>query len=271
MKRATFLISLSLIFVLSCSRKRNTAIPAIYSNSIKDSFELYVNLPENYSKDSNHYSIAFYMDANLKMGNHIRKKIKLPENKENLRNVIFVGIGHIGSYRKKRRRDFIPPLINDGNLEIGKDPDFGHADKFYAFLTTELIPYINKQYPNNGRYTYIGHSFSGLFGFYCLFSSTTVFKNHVILSPSLWANYSNFFEYEKEYFKHHAELGTNVYHACGTAEWSNNVLVTSRKMNHMLQERNYKGLKYTYVEHKAENHNGVVPVSLDWVFKNVKF
>ncbi len=257
--------------ILSCSSKRNTSVPAIYSENVKDSFELYIDLPAGYHPDSNIYSVAYYMDANLKMGKEIRRQIRLEGNQKNLENVIFVGIGHIGNYRKRRRRDFIPPVMKNGTIKESNDPDFGHADIFYQFLTKELIPYINEQYPNNGNYTYIGHSFSGLFAFYCLFQPQPVFKNYVALSPSLWANYNNFYEYEKDFSSRQKTLNATLYHACGTAEWSNKVLSTSRDMSRILDDREYPGLNYTFVEHPGKNHNGVVPVSLGYLLKNLKF
>lgn len=262
---------ISILSVVSCSNKRNYSIPAIYSENVKDSFELYIDLPPNYQMDSTKYSVVFYMDANLKMGKEIRRQIKLEVNKQNLEYVIFVGIGHIGPYRKLRRRDFIPPVMNLGIIKESKDEYFGHADQFYEFLTLELIPYVNKKYPNNKRYSYIGHSFSGLFAFYCLFKDPTLFKNHIALSPSLWTNHNNFYEYERFYSTRNYSLPTNLYHACGTGEWTNKVLSTSRDMSRILNERNYSGFKYNYVEHKGKNHNGVVPVSLEFVFQEVKF
>ncbi len=259
-----------LIALFSCTSKRNHSVPSIYSEIIKDSFELYVDLPPGYKSDSSKYSVAFYMDANLKMGKEIRRQIKLSSNEKNLQHVIFVGVGHIGPYRKLRRRDFIPPVMNLGITKDSKDRYFGHADKFYEFLTLELMPFINKNYPNNKTYSYIGHSFSGLFAFYCLFKDPSLFKNHIALSPSLWANSNNFYEYEKFYSSKNYSLPTNLYHACGTGEWTNKVLSTSRDMSRIFNDRSYTGFKYNYVEHKGKNHNGVVPVSLEFVFSEIK-
>jgi predicted alpha/beta superfamily hydrolase len=257
--------------IISCSNTTNKSVNAIYSYHVKDSFELYVDFPPNYSKDSNN-SIVFYMDANLRMGKEIRKQIKLDKNKVKLENVIFVGVGHIGNYRKLRRRDFIPPIIENGRIVSDNDPDFGHGEDFYKFLTIELIPYINKKYPNNGYYSFIGHSLSGLFSFYCFMQPENPFKNHVALSPSLWINHNNFFELEKE-FKRSSKGSLNVtlYHACGTREWANKVLTTSRKMHEILIYRNYPGLNYIYQEHQGKAHNGVVPVSLEYVLNALNF
>jgi predicted alpha/beta superfamily hydrolase len=257
--------------IISCTRHRNPTVPAIYSNFVKDSFELYIDLPPGYQPNQDQYAVAFYMDANLKMGQEIRRQIKLAENAENLKQVIFVGVGHIGPYRKLRRRDFIPPMLKNQVAEPGHDENFGHADVFYQFLVLELIPYIRLHYPNSGQYSLIGHSFSGLFAFYCMYQPNPVFKNYVALSPSLWANYYNIFEYEARLSQSQKNISGTLYHACGTGEWMNKVLSTSRKMNKKITDGSYPQIQYIYQEHPGKNHNGVVPVSLKYVLENLKF
>ncbi|MCE7995132.1 MAG: alpha/beta hydrolase [Roseivirga sp.] len=259
-----------LLALCSCSNPGKTDIPTIHSEFVNDDFELYIDLPPRYSADSS-YAVAFYMDANLKLGSQLRAQIRLKENTQNLGKVIFVGIGHTGNYRHQRRRDFIPPNVENGRVVQSKAVNFGHADAFYSFLTKELIPHINRQYPNNGSYSYIGHSFSGLFAFYAMLQPELVFKNHIAMSPSLWVNYNNFFEMEEAFGNDKTNMETYLYHACGTAEWANKVRSTSRKMKAVLNERAYKGLNYEYVEHAGKGHNGVVPVSLEYVLKNVDF
>ncbi|MEL6561591.1 MAG: alpha/beta hydrolase-fold protein [Bacteroidota bacterium] len=271
-KRAleTLPLLIILLVIVSCSSPRDDSVPSLYSIYVKDSFKIYIDLPPNYSSETT-YSIAFYMDANLKMGKEIRRQIRLDENRENLKNVIFVGVGHIGDYRKLRRRDFIPPVYENGEATPSQDEYFGHADDFYKFLVFELVPYINQNYTDNGRYTFIGHSFSGLFAFYCLMKSEIIFVNHVALSPSLWVNYDNFFEIEEMFYREERALNTMLYHSCGSLEWTNKVLYSSRQMKNTLIGREYAGLRYKYVEHEGKGHNGVVSVSLEYILKSLRF
>lgn len=244
--------------------------PTIHSTYVNDDFEIYIDLPPGYSPDSS-YAVAFYMDANLRLGGQLRHQIRLKENAQNLSKVVFVGIGHTGNYRFQRRRDFIPPNMENGKVVQSKAVNFGHADDFYKFLTLELIPHISEQYPNNGNYSYIGHSFSGLFAFYSMTQPQQVFRNYIALSPSLWVNYDNFFEIESAFSHSTPTLSTYLYHACGTREWANKVLSSSRRMKDTLDNRAYTGLSYEYVEHPGEGHNGVVPVSLGYILKNTEF
>lgn len=259
-----------LVILQACSGQRDFTTQTIFSDFVKDSFELYIDLPPGYKKGKA-YSIALYMDANLKMGKEIREQIKLPVNQQNLNNVIFVGVGHIGNYRVLRRRDFIPPLVKGGDTTINTDKDFGHADIFYSFLSKELMPLLEEKFNTNQRYTIIGHSFSGLFSFYCLLHQPGMFTNYVALSPSLWANYRNYFEQEQLFYQQNKKAAGYLYHSCGTMEWINKVLYSSRDMRDSIKSRNYTGLQYIYQEHQGKNHNGVVPVSLEYVLANLSF
>jgi uncharacterized protein len=115
----------------------------------------------------------------------------------------------------------------------------------------------------------MGHSFGGLFAFYCFTQPVQPFKNIIAMSPSLWVNNNNFFEAEMEFYQHKGKTDVLLYHACGSGEWINKVLYTSRKMRDTLKTRNYQGLKYIYAEHQGKDHNGVVPVSLEYVLQNI--
>jgi predicted alpha/beta superfamily hydrolase len=266
-----FLPVILMLFDACKTVPRNKTVPVLYSTFVKDSFEIYIHLPESYNKDSAHYSVIYYMDASLNLGHQVRLISSQTENQENIKNAIFVGVGHWGKYAKLRNRDFIPPVFKNEKAVKSKYKYWSNADAFYQFFNQELIPHINRQYPNNGNKTYIGHSLSALFGLYCLFQEKPLFKNYVILSPSLWANRRNFFMYEKYFHAMHPVLDADLYYACGTREWGNEILFTSRKLHKILVRHPYTGLHYTYVEHPGKGHYGIVPGSLEWVFRNMKF
>lgn len=227
-----------------------------------------MNLPKDYKPDTG-YSIVLYLDANLKSGTEIRRQIALEENRDRLSKVIFIGVGHIGNYRKLRRRDFLPPLLTNGTPTISTDPGYGHAEKFYLFLEEELIPFINETYANDGKYTLVGHSFGGLFAFYCLLKPSSLFTNYVAISPSLWVNSSDIFEWEERLHSNAKELNASLYHSCGKGEWANRVLSSSRKMKALLSSRKYSGLHYIYTEHPGKTHHATVPVSIEYMFRSL--
>ncbi len=258
-----FVLKLAVIdvFALDSAYKQ-----VVYSYLVKDSFEVYVSVPTEFKNDGS-ASVVVYFDANLKLGRQIRSKLD-----EQSGNTIFVGIGHLGSYHVKRRRDFIPPNSVNGIRAESEDANYGHSDVFYTFLAEELMPFVNARYPNNGQFSIIGHSLSGLFVYYALLQDTPLFKNYIALSPSLWVNHSNIFEYENQFFEIHKTLDNlSLYHAWGGLERFNKIRFTSRRMNIVLYERKYFGLNYKFRELAWKGHNGSAAPALSYIFKEVDF
>src|SRR5688500_6086262 len=86
----------------------------IYSQKVRDSFEIYINTPPTY--DSNMlYDIVYYCDANLKSGKLLRELINNEEYAPKVNQTIFVGVGHRGDFHVLRRRDFILPRMKNGD------------------------------------------------------------------------------------------------------------------------------------------------------------
>src|SRR5574342_722941 len=50
------------------------------------------------------------------------------------------------------------------------------ADKFFNFLKSEVIPYVEKKYPANGERTLYGHSYGGLFVTYAFLMEPQLFN-----------------------------------------------------------------------------------------------
>lgn len=157
---------LMIFFLLFISCKSHTyqvgkdAI-TIHSENTKDDYILQIKTPKNFN-DSVAYTIVYAADGLIGTGKYILGvdsswAATIPDN------CIIVTIGHIGNWEQKRRRDFIPS--DAGGY---KDEAFGHADRFYSFLKTEVIPFVNKKFPNQKAKVFIGHSFGGLF---CLYAA----------------------------------------------------------------------------------------------------
>ena len=259
-------LALILILIVSCSSSNQPEVLTtdkknMYSAFIKDSFEVYITLPKSYSKDSI-YPVVYYLDANLKSGKAVRRIINKAEAAGKSINTIYVGIGHIGNYRVLRRRDFVTPHLKQADSLYSNEIDYGQAANFYLFLQKELIPHIEMNYKTNLQRTLIGHSFGGLFAFYCLFQQQQLFQNYIALSPSLWVNYDNIYEFENLYRKHQTSLNASIFLRAGGNETINKVLPACNKMDAFLKEHPYTGLAIDYKVFKGESHNSYVEEAL---------
>ncbi len=241
-----------------------------HSKAVGDSFDIYISLPDNYEKSDSSYHTIYYMDANLKSGKAFRTALSNFRKEGKSLNAISIGIGHFRNYRELRRRDLITPFIkNEKDSLISDDKVFGHCDEFYQFLRDELIPMIEAKYRCNGKRSWVGHSLGGLFAFYALFKKDPVFVNHVSLSPALWINYSNIYEFEKCYFENKDKQKATLYLCAGSKETMNKILNGARKMKTHLDSRAYPNLNFVYKEFEGESHNSEVPLALNWILPEI--
>jgi predicted alpha/beta superfamily hydrolase len=260
------LVIIATFLLLSCGNtlKEKETLKTIHttytSTFVKDSFDIYVSLPANYNSGNQTFPVIFYMDANLKSGKKLRSVINEFTNNNQPINAVFVGVGHTGSYRILRRRDFISPDI-DSSL-TNTDKNYGHSDNFYEFLKNELVPFVEKNYKVNQNRSLIGHSLGGLFCVYSLFKKDRLFTNYVALSPSLWVDRRRIYEFEKQYRKDSTSLHANLYLCSGTKETLNYILNGNRDMKSYLEKQSYTGLNLHYYEFEGETHNSEVPIAL---------
>jgi predicted alpha/beta superfamily hydrolase len=222
------------------------------------------------------YSSVYYLDADITSGKDLRRLLAKPDINVRINKTLFIGIAHKGiprksKYPQKRSRDFIPPVDRQGKIATTAKASEDHANNFYAFITAELIPLINKRFNVNNRKTIIGHSLGGLFVFYCLFNKESPFKNYIALSPALWANRFNIFTYEQQYSLTNEGLDAYLYFSTGGKEIFNLILPGTRKMKKLLEKRKYKGFRFDYFEHKGEKHFSQIPVSLTYILTHLDF
>jgi uncharacterized protein len=68
-------------------------------------------------------------------------------------------------------------------------PRTGGADAFLDFITQDLKPTIEREFPiDAGRQALFGHSFGGLFTLHALFTRPHLFDSYIAASPSIWWN-----------------------------------------------------------------------------------
>jgi predicted alpha/beta superfamily hydrolase len=239
---------------------------AQYSTFVNDTFDITLSSTRDISLGG-FTKAVFYLDANFRSGRSFRKLISNSGDTA-LSNYLFIGIADRARLHKYRRRDYIPPVISEHGIIQSKTKNYGHADQFCSFLGKELVPQIKSRFHIEGGQTLIGHSYSGLFVFYCLFAHEELFQNYIALSPALWVNKSNIFGYEEMYWRTHSELNHYVFLSAGKLEVFNLILHGTRKMKRLLQKRNYRGLKFEYRELKGKAHKNQVPSSLQYLFSN---
>lgn len=167
--------------------KETIPIITLFSESVKDSFSIFISLPSNYDKKKNqNFPVVYLLDANVYFD------IVADALKENKTNAILIGLGYKDFIQMDslRDRDYTFPQASPRD-SFGIS---GGADKFLDFIKNELVPFIDKNYRTiTYNRTLMGHSLGGYFTIYALeqdmHDNTSLFNNYVTASPSF--HYAN--------------------------------------------------------------------------------
>lgn len=163
----------------------------IHSRYLNENRTYWVSLPLNYS-DSLSYPVVYVLDAEWRF--ELIKNIAYDLGANNkIQKSIVIGIPHI-DWEMKRGIDL---TFSQSRMEYDGDQvdstwynssNSGGGEKFYHYLTLELMPDVDKNYSTNDHQTLIGHSYGGYFGGYLL-SMENPFEVIHIYDPAIW--YSN--------------------------------------------------------------------------------
>lgn len=152
---------------------------SIFSNTLNEYKNFWVQLPENYNPNSSEkYPVIYILDGGIMLNT-----LETVYNNywgHYLPHMILVGI----SNQSNRTRDLTTSQIK---MRRGAefDQETGGADIFTEYITKELIPYVDKTYPTTSYRTLIGHSYAGLFTINMLMNHNEFFKNYIAIDPSL--------------------------------------------------------------------------------------
>lgn len=186
--RLILFASLTFLFLQSAFAQQNNQvqylketgiIDSIYSNTLKESREIYIQLPENYDPGSaQKYPVVFVLDGEvfLPTVSNVHDFYSggfIPE-------MVLIGI----SNHQNRTRDLTTSTIKT-KYGMPFNEENGEAEHFLKFIEKELIPYIENKYQVSNFRTLIGHSYGGLFTLYSLIHHPDLFTNYIAIDPSL--------------------------------------------------------------------------------------
>lgn len=147
---------------------------SLHSTILKEERLIQVVLPDNYKPGSaDKYEVVYVLDgeSNTRMMSEIQHFL---QGEGFMPQVIIVGV-----MNTDRTRDLTPTHEKDFDTS-------GGSDKFLSFFETELMPYINKNYPANGDNVLWAHSFGGLFVTYAMLNKPQLFNSYIAADPSYW-------------------------------------------------------------------------------------
>ncbi len=195
----TLIISLNTVFAQQNNVIENTqniegsslVLPQIQVVPIKDTktarnYELYIELPEDYSENNNKtYPVLYYTDAMW----HLEMLSGATEYM--LENVILVGISWQKDVAEDLRQQYGAHASRFTDYSFWKKANpnhpklkFGQAENHLAFIRNDVIQYVDNNYRTHpDSRTYFGYSLSGAFGSYILLTQPDTFDNYILGSP----------------------------------------------------------------------------------------
>ena len=181
----TILICFNLITDSIIAQNSETISDSLYSKTLNEQREFWVQIPENYdAKDKEKYPVLYILDG-MSLENTLKT---VYENYwgHYLPHMILVGI----SNRENRTRDLTISKM-ETRRGVPMNADTGGAEHFTNFLEKELMPHIDKRYKTTTYRTLIGHSYAGLFTINTLLNHQHLFSNYIAIDPSIeWDNQS---------------------------------------------------------------------------------
>jgi len=159
--------------------KKIGIIDSLYSETLKEYREIYIQLPTNYNpKKNKKYPVVYTLDGEVLIStvNNVQGFYSGGFTPE----MVLVGISNANN----RTRDLTTSKITK-KYGMPFNEENGEADNFSKFIEAELIPFIENKYPVTSFRTLIGHSYGGLFAIYILINHPQLFTNYLAIDPSL--------------------------------------------------------------------------------------
>jgi uncharacterized protein len=146
----------------------------IHSAVLKEERNYRVYLPDSYAwaKDRR-YPVLYLLDGESQFL-HTAASVDYLASHGEIPELIVVGIDSTVRVRDYSPTDWPEAWVGGGG-----------AANFKSFLSTELIPTIERTYRTDGFRVLSGHSAGGLFALYCLTAEPSLFRAYFALSPSL--------------------------------------------------------------------------------------
>ncbi|WP_196138091.1 alpha/beta hydrolase-fold protein [Aliikangiella sp. G2MR2-5] len=178
----------------------------VKSNILQKSLSIKVTLPLGYNDSLHEYPVMYYLDANQNF-RHISGALDVLIRSGKVPPIIAVGIES-----DNRDYDFKPLFDNEENL-IKRG-----AVSFHDFITSELMPVIEKKYRTHDFKVLQGHSLGGLFAGFSLIKYPGDFDAYIINSPAFWWNNNWCIREASKRFKLDSNFDSSVYFSIGSEE-----------------------------------------------------
>ncbi|WP_082651133.1 alpha/beta hydrolase [Paenibacillus etheri] len=240
------------------------------------SYDIKVSLPRE-EAPANGFPVYYMLDGNsyFQLGRDVVKLQSRNAPKTLIAPGIVIGIGHYGTdeeVSKRRFFDFTPPAkqyVYPDRLKNADIGPHGGAEKFQSFLELELMPLVSEKYNvDQQKQVLFGHSLSGLFVLWTLFTRAELFQYYLASSPSIWWNDHEILVYAEQFYNKGQAIRYDKRKLLITVGSEEAFMVDDAKvLFSKLSEHSLPDLQVEHYIAPDENHASVVPTIMSRAFR----
>ena len=230
---------------------------------------LQVALPEGYDDSESDYPLVVCHDPQWTFGTTCDAALNLGLARL-IPRVIVAGVGWdidtAKAVLRRRGEAYTPtnaPFPDRVAPKEGGPTPSGGAAAHLAWLRGEVLPLLDSRYRTRpGDRTHVGHSLSGLFGLFTMFTAPDTFSRYLLASPSIWWDDKAILSFEERYAADHGDLAARVFASVGADEEQPGfypMIQNLRILERALRGRSYPNLDLTVTELADEIHFSTIP------------
>ncbi|ANM31383.1 hypothetical protein ABI59_20110 [Acidobacteria bacterium Mor1] len=208
-----------------------------------------VALPGGFDPDSGSYPVVYLLGGE-DLFHYTSAVLRLLAHEDLMPPAILVGVEHTA-----RTRDLAPAWKSpDSPAHMQRFiADSGGADRYGEFLTRELAPHIEANYPTAPFRILVGRSLGGLFTLHTLFNAPAGFDGYIAISPSThWDNAAIIGSFES--FLEREAGGSNEFLFLSKADETGESLETYHRLIARLKQDAPKHLRWSHREFTEDDH-----------------
>jgi predicted alpha/beta superfamily hydrolase len=184
---------------------------------------VWVATPNRYAAVDEPFPLLLVLDAPWMFGTVVDATRIMSMSREAPEAVV-AGLGfatdQMSEYLRQRARWLTPtpwvPPTGTGVKGVEAD-ECGRAAEHAAFVIDQLLPFVEDAYRTSER-TFVGHSFSALFGLRLLLLEPETFRRYLLASPSIWWDERAVLDLESERARTESDLPARVFLSAGSLE-----------------------------------------------------
>jgi len=242
---------------------------------------LHVALPEGYGTRAEPYPVLVCLDAQWTFGTVCDAALNLGLARL-LPRVIVIGVGWTAQTAREvvhaRALAFTPTagtIPDSVARNMAGAPAFGGAPEYQRWLLDDALPALQSIYAiDPAERTLVGHSLSGLFSLYTLFTRPAAFSRWLIASPSSWWDNRLIFDLEQRNLRDGPRSDGRVFLSVGEGESRVGeipMLANTEMLHARLAARRRDGFDSTFEVLAGEVHHSTIPAAIShglrWLYR----